>query len=106
MLRHPDVYAGVKAELEELYADGGAVSFHALRQIPRLENVLKETLRLHPPLIILMRVAKDDFEVRLPDPQRRHGRGVAGDLQPDRRGLPRPGQLRAGPLREAASRRS
>ena len=39
------------------------MSFHALRQIPRLENVLKETLRLHPPLIILMRVAKDDFEV-------------------------------------------
>ena len=63
LLRHPDVYAGVIAELEELYSDGGEVSFHALRQIPRLENVLKETLRLHPPLIILMRVAKDDFEV-------------------------------------------
>jgi sterol 14alpha-demethylase len=40
------------------------VSFHALRQIPRLENVLKETLRLHPPLIILMRVSKGDFEVK------------------------------------------
>jgi cytochrome P450 len=39
------------------------VSFHALRQIPRLENVLKESLRLHPPLIILMRVAKGEFEV-------------------------------------------
>ena len=63
LLRHPDVYAGVMEELEELYSDGGEVSFHALRQIPRLENVLKETLRLHPPLIILMRVAKDDFEV-------------------------------------------
>ena len=33
------------------------------RQIPKLENVLKETLRLHPPLIILMRVAKGEFEV-------------------------------------------
>lgn len=50
-------------ELDELYADGGEVSFHALRQIPKLENVLKETLRLHPPLIILMRVAKGEFEV-------------------------------------------
>ena len=39
------------------------MSFHALRQIPKLENVLKETLRLHPPLIILMRVAQDEFEV-------------------------------------------
>jgi sterol 14-demethylase len=63
MLRHPDVYADVVAELEELYADGQAVSFHALRQIPKLENVLKEALRLHPPLIILMRVARGEFEV-------------------------------------------
>ena len=28
-------------------------------RFPQLENVLKETLRLHPPLIILMRVAQD-----------------------------------------------
>jgi sterol 14-demethylase len=63
LLRHPDVFAAVVNELDELYADGQSVSFHALRQIPRLENVLKETLRLHPPLIILMRVAKSEFEV-------------------------------------------
>ncbi|MBV8928358.1 MAG: cytochrome P450 [Mycobacteriaceae bacterium] len=63
LLRHPDIYTEVRKELEELYADGQSVSFHALRQIPHLENVLKETLRLHPPLIILMRVAKGDFEV-------------------------------------------
>lgn len=64
MLRHPDVYSEVIGELDELYADGREVSFHALRQIPTLENVLKETLRLHPPLIILMRVAKGEFEVQ------------------------------------------
>ncbi len=63
LLRHPDAYAAVIDELDELYADGQLVSFHALRQIPRLENVLKETLRLHPPLIILMRVAKGEFQV-------------------------------------------
>jgi sterol 14alpha-demethylase len=63
LLRHPDVYAAVIKELDELYSDGQSVSFHALRQIPHLENVLKETLRLHPPLIILMRVAKGEFEV-------------------------------------------
>ncbi len=63
MLRHPDVMAGVIEELDDLYADGQEVSFHALRQIPKLENVIKETLRLHPPLIILMRVAKGEFEV-------------------------------------------
>ena len=63
LLRHPDEYAEVQQELDDLYADGQEVSFHALRQIPKLENVLKETLRLHPPLIILMRVAQGEFEV-------------------------------------------
>ncbi len=63
LLRHPEAYAEVINELDELYADGQEVSFHALRQIPKLENVLKEALRLHPPLIILMRVAQGEFEV-------------------------------------------
>ncbi len=63
LLRHPEVMADVVAELDELYADGSAVSFQALRSIPRLEAVLKETLRLHPPLIILMRLAQEDVEL-------------------------------------------
>jgi sterol 14-demethylase len=63
LMRHPEIYAQVTAELDVLYADGQEVSFHALRQIPLLDNVVKETLRLHPPLIILMRVAQDEFEV-------------------------------------------
>ncbi|MEW5811148.1 MAG: cytochrome P450 [Actinomycetota bacterium] len=63
LLRHPDYYAQVQQELDDLYSDGQEVSFHALRQIPKIDNALKETLRLHPPLIILMRVAQDEFEV-------------------------------------------
>ncbi|MEC3913866.1 cytochrome P450 [Nocardia sp. CDC160] len=63
LLRHPDVLERVVTELDDLYADGKDVSFHALRQIPNLEAVLKEALRLHPPLIILMRVAREQFEV-------------------------------------------
>lgn len=64
LMRHPDISAAVVEELDDLYADGQEVSFHALRQIPKLENVIKETLRLHPPLIILMRVAQGEFEVQ------------------------------------------
>ncbi len=63
LLRHPDVLADVVGELDELYADGSEVSFQALRSIPVLEAVLKETLRLHPPLIILMRLARAEFEL-------------------------------------------
>jgi len=68
LLRHPDVMTDVVAELDALYApdaEGTAseVSFQALRSIPVLESALKETLRLHPPLIILMRLVREDFEL-------------------------------------------
>lgn len=68
MLRNPAVMADVVAELDALYApdetgEAPEVSFQALRSIPVLEAALKETLRLHPPLIILMRKVAEDFEI-------------------------------------------
>ena len=39
------------------------ISFQALRSIPKLESVIKETLRLHPPLIILMRQVVEEIEL-------------------------------------------
>jgi sterol 14alpha-demethylase len=63
LLRHPDELAQVRAELDELYAGGAEVSYQALREMPRLESAIKEALRLHPPLILLLRVAKTDLEV-------------------------------------------
>lgn len=63
LLRHPEYMQQVLAELDEIYADGAEYSFGALRQMPKVENALKETLRLHPPLIILMRVAQDDVKI-------------------------------------------
>jgi len=63
LLRHPDVLARVDEELVQLYADGAEVSYQALRAMPLLESSIKEALRLHPPLILLLRVAKEDLEV-------------------------------------------
>jgi len=63
LLRHPGALAGVVDELDRLHADGAAVSFQALREIPRLESAVKEALRLHPPLILLLRVATGDLAV-------------------------------------------
>ncbi|MFZ1310653.1 MAG: cytochrome P450, partial [Candidatus Microthrix parvicella] len=63
LLRHPDEMAKVIVELDELYADGTEVSFQALREMPHLEAAIKEALRLHPPLILLLRVANVGVEV-------------------------------------------
>ena len=68
LMRNPDWMARVVAELDELYADPGdgstvEISFQALRSIPQLESVIKETLRLHPPLIILMRLVQEEIEL-------------------------------------------
>jgi len=65
LLRHPAFLAEV---LEEL--DGLEVSYHALREMPKLEAAIKEALRLHPPLILLLRVAKVPLDVgglRIPE---------------------------------------
>jgi sterol 14-demethylase len=61
MLRTPGYAARVHAELDALYADGREVSYQALREMPALENAVKEALRLHPPLIWLPRTALVDF---------------------------------------------
>ena len=63
LLKHPDVLNDVVAELDELYSDGSPVSYHSLREIPLLEAAIKEALRLHPPLILLLRVANVPVDV-------------------------------------------
>ncbi len=70
LLRNPDYMARVYDELDEIYGDTPPdgerppeYTFAHTRQMPQLENALKEALRLHPPLIILMRVVQKDFHV-------------------------------------------
>jgi sterol 14alpha-demethylase len=62
MLRHPPEMEAVTTELDDLYADGSEVSYQALREIPRLESAIKEALRLHPPLILVLRMAKENVD--------------------------------------------
>lgn len=63
LLRDPELMSSVVRELDDLYADGSSVSFQALREIPVLESALKETLRMHPPLVLLLRVVKEEIEI-------------------------------------------
>jgi len=64
LLRQPEFGRRVVDELDALYADGREVSHQALREIPELENGIKEALRLHPPLILLMRKVLYDFHYK------------------------------------------
>lgn len=63
LARHPEWAARVVEELDGLYARDGGLTYQAFREVPVLESVLKEVLRLHPPLVILMRGVVQDFTV-------------------------------------------
>lgn len=64
LLRHPHLLREVQQELDQLYGSDGEVTFESLRHVPKLENALKEVLRLHPPLIILMRQVQEDIHFK------------------------------------------
>lgn len=64
LLRNPLAMRDVVTELDAIYAGGVEVSYQALREIPELECAVKEALRLHPPLIILMRKVMSDFHYK------------------------------------------
>jgi len=64
LLKQPELMTAVVDELDALYADGRDTSFQALREIPELEHSIQEALRLHPPLIILMRKVMYDFHYK------------------------------------------
>ena len=63
LLRHPEWMRKVVDELDLLFDEGLSVSYESMRKVPVLESVLKEVLRLHPPLIILMRKVLTDFSI-------------------------------------------
>jgi sterol 14-demethylase len=64
LLRNPEVMARVVAEMDALAEDGGGeITYQDLREVPWLESSIKEALRLHPPLILLLRLVMEPFEV-------------------------------------------
>lgn len=60
--KHPQYAAELKQELDDIYSDGAAISHGSLREIPKLEKFIHEVLRLHPPLVVLMRRVMKDVE--------------------------------------------
>jgi sterol 14-demethylase len=63
LLRHPQWLDRVTREIDDLFARDAELTYQSLREVPQVENVIKEVLRLHPPLVVLMRGVLEDFEV-------------------------------------------
>lgn len=64
LARRPEYMQLVLNELDAHFGIDGEVTFQSLREIPVLENVIKEVLRLHPPLIFLIRKVMQDFHFK------------------------------------------
>ncbi len=61
LARHPRYQKEVIAEIDSVYGHGEDLSLTALREMPVLEGVVAESLRIHPPLVTLMRQVMQPF---------------------------------------------
>ncbi|KAH6809407.1 hypothetical protein C2S51_027190 [Perilla frutescens var. frutescens] len=63
LLRHPTVLKKLQTELRETLKDRKAITNEDLGKMQYLKAVVKETLRFHPPITLLARVAREDVTV-------------------------------------------
>jgi sterol 14-demethylase len=61
LLQNPTTLQRAVAEVDAVFGGGKPVSHGALRELTYLEGCVKEALRMHPPLFMLVRVAMQDF---------------------------------------------
>jgi sterol 14-demethylase len=59
--RHPEFMKQIVQGIDEVYRPGGDLSFAGLRELPGLDGLVGEVLRLHPPLVTLQRAVLRDF---------------------------------------------
>lgn len=64
LLKNPNLLRETQNELDNLLGENGDITFQSMREVPMLGSVLKEVLRLHPPLIILMRKVSRDLHFK------------------------------------------
>jgi sterol 14-demethylase len=64
LARHPEWVPEIVREIDAIHASGEELSFASLRAIPALDRFVFEALRLHPPLVTLMRHVRKDFDYK------------------------------------------
>ena len=63
LLQHPRFLDEVTGEIRSRYAGSENYDFQSLRDLEKTEGAVKEALRIHPPLFILLRAALQDCEI-------------------------------------------
>lgn len=63
LLRHPQFLEEVQTEIHQRYAEGEDYTYESLRDLEKTESAVKEALRIHPPLFILLRAALANCEI-------------------------------------------
>lgn len=64
LARNPEYTREIVAELDEIFKDGGELSHHSMREMPKLEGFIREVLRMHPPLVVLMRKVMEELHYK------------------------------------------
>ncbi|EGG22293.1 cytochrome P450 family protein [Cavenderia fasciculata] len=66
MFNNPEYLAEVMNEIKTIHIDefNGEINFDGLRKMTRLETIVREVLRLHPPLIFLMRKVMEPVQYK------------------------------------------
>ncbi|XP_014276022.3 probable cytochrome P450 6a14 [Halyomorpha halys] len=65
LAKHKDIQDKARKEVQEVKAKYGQFTFDSLKELKFLNNVISETLRLHPPVTMLIRECTKDYT--LPD---------------------------------------
>lgn len=63
LLSHPRFLEEVRSEVHARYGGVEEYTFESLRDLEKTEGAVKEALRIHPPLFILLRAALEDCEI-------------------------------------------
>lgn len=61
VLKHPEVYARILSEVDELFAAGSVDEDGLMKRLPSLHGAIMETMRLYPIAVAQMRTATRDF---------------------------------------------
>lgn len=64
LLQHPSEMAKVVEEIDRITVKDPQMTFASTRELVQTEAAVKEALRIHPPLFIMLRAVQYDFEVQ------------------------------------------